>query len=173
MKKNDKQKKVTKPSDLRDSWDEYFLKIADLVSTRSTSPHRKVGAVLVRDSRVIATGYNGAPRGFPHEIDVGCPREELKKQGKIKSGERYELCTEVHAEINAIIQCAIYGVSCADSVLYCSTMPCKLCARALVNARIKEIYIREDNMGLDGRDILKQAKIPVYLSKDGDFERIV
>ncbi|MHA1304155.1 MAG: deoxycytidylate deaminase [Candidatus Heimdallarchaeaceae archaeon] len=156
----------------RDTWNEYFLKIADLVSTRATSPHRKVGAVLVRDMRIIATGYNGSPRGFPHETEIGCPREELKRQGKIKSGERYELCTEVHAEINAIIQCALYGVSCEGATLYCSTIPCKLCARALVNAKIKEVYIIEDNMGVDGRDILKQAGIPIYKAKGNGFEKI-
>jgi len=157
----------------RDSWNEYFLKIADLVSTRSTSPHRKVGAVLVKDTRIIATGYNGTPRGFPHEIDTGCPREELKRQGKIKSGERYELCSEVHAEINAIIQCALYGVSCENASLYCSTVPCKLCARALVNAKIKEVFVLEDNMGVDGRDILEKANIPVYVLEKEKFKRLV
>ncbi|MHA1687347.1 MAG: deoxycytidylate deaminase [Candidatus Heimdallarchaeaceae archaeon] len=150
----------------RPSWHEYFFKMVELVAERSTSPHRKVGAILVKDSRIIATGYNGTPVGFPHEIDTGCPREELKKKGLIKSGERYELCNEVHAEMNCIIQCAVYGVSCADSVLYCSTMPCKICARALVNARIKAVYVLSDDMGVDGRDILTTANIPIYTKED-------
>ena len=157
---------------MRASIHDYYLEMAELVSTRATSPHRKVGAVFVIDTRVIATGYNGSPRGFPHETEIGCPREELKQQGKIKSGERYELCTEVHAEINCIIQCALYGVSCEGATLYCSTIPCKLCARALVNAKIKEVYIITDDMGLDGRDVLAKAKIPVYMKKENGFEKI-
>ena len=157
---------------MRKSIHEYYLEMAELVSSRATSPHRNVGAVFVIDTRVIATGYNGSPRGFPHEKDVGCPREELKEKGEIKSGERYELCTEVHAEINCIIQCALYGVSCEGATLYCSTIPCKLCARALVNAKIKEVYFKDHFGGLDGSDILKRAGIPIYKLTDGGFEEI-
>lgn len=157
---------------MKKSIHEYYLDMAKLVSSRATSPHRNVGAVFVIDTRVIATGYNGSPRGFPHEIDVGCPREELKEKGEIKSGERYELCTEVHAEINCIIQCALYGVSCEGATLYCTTVPCKLCARALVNAKIREVYFIDHFGGLDGSDILKKAKIPVYKLTEGGFEEI-
>jgi len=159
----------------RASFHEYFLDMTKLVASRSTSPHRKVGAIFVQDNRLIATGYNGTPKGFPHEKDVGCPREELKAKGLIKSGERYELCNEVHAETNCIIQCALYGVSCENATLYCTTVPCLMCARSLINARIKAIYILEDTMGTDGREILKKAKIPVYLSQGSgeEFERLI
>ena len=146
----------------RENIHEYYIKMTDLVASRSTSPHRKVGAVLVKDSRVIATGFNGAPKGLPHETKTSCPREKLKRQGKIQSGERYELCTEVHAEINAIIQCAIYGVSCKNAILYVSTVPCMLCARAIINARISAVFIKEDTLPTNGRKILEQAKIPIY-----------
>jgi len=160
------EKNESESKHLRPSWHEYFFKMVELVSERSTSPHRKVGAILVKDTRVIATGYNGTPVGFPHEIDTGCPREELKKKGLIKSGERYELCNEVHAEMNCIIQCAVYGISCKDATLYCTTMPCKICARALVNARIKAVYVIHDDVEVNGRDILEQANIPVYIRED-------
>lgn len=157
---------------MRKSIHEYYLDMAKLVSSRSTSLHRQVGAVFVIDTRVIATGYNGSPRGFPHEIDIGCPREELKQQGKIKSGERYELCTEVHAEINCIIQCALYGVSCEGATLYCTTVPCTICARALINAKIKEVYFLEHFGGLDGSEILKKAGIPVHKLEKDEFIQI-
>ncbi len=158
---------------MRPSIHEYYLKMTELVASRATSPHRKVGAVIVHDKRVLATGYNGAPKGFPHETDVGCCREELKKKGEIKSGERYELCTEVHAEMNAIIQCALYGVSCRDATLYCSTVPCTMCARVLVNAQIRDIFVMNDDMGFDGKDFLKKGGIPVYMIIEGEVKRII
>ncbi|MGB9637618.1 MAG: deoxycytidylate deaminase, partial [Microgenomates group bacterium] len=97
-----------KTESCRPSWDDYFMQLAKLVAGRSTCLRRAVGAVLVRDKRILATGYNGAPRGMKHCLTIGCIRDELK----IPSGTRAELCRAIHAEQNAIIQCAVYGVSC-------------------------------------------------------------
>lgn len=122
----------------RPSWDEYFLEVADLVASRSTCLRRHVGAVLVSKERIIATGYNGAPRGLEHCLDMGCLREEMA----IPSGHRYELCRGVHAEQNAIINAAYYGVSTRDTVLYCTNQPCIICARILINAGITRVVHR-------------------------------
>ena len=120
---------------IRPSWDEYFLELAQLVASRSTCLRRHVGAVLVRKERIIATGYNGAPRGLGHCLEIGCLREEMD----IPSGHRYELCRGVHAEQNAIINAAYYGVSTEDTVLYCTNQPCIICARILINAGISKV----------------------------------
>lgn len=119
----------------RPPWDVYFSELARLVASRSTCKRRQVGAILVKGDRIIATGYNGAPQGLAHCLDVGCLREEME----IPSGHRYELCRGVHAEQNAIINAAIYGVSTLDSTLYCTNQPCILCARMLINAGVKRV----------------------------------
>lgn len=131
---------VEKQQELRQrpSWDQYFLQLADLVASRSTCLRRQVGAVLVRQERIIATGYNGAPRGLGHCLELGCLREEMK----IPSGHRYELCRGVHAEQNAIINAAFYGISTQDSVIYCTNQPCLICARMIINAGITKVVHR-------------------------------
>ncbi len=139
----------------RPSWDEYFLEVAKLVSKRSTCMRRKVGAVLVKDKRILATGYNGAPSGLEHCIDVGCLREKLG----IPSGERHELCRGLHAEQNALIQASLYGVGVKGASLYATNTPCIICAKMLINAGIKQIITcggYPDKMALD---FLKKAKI--------------
>ena len=115
----------------RPSKDDYFLAMARLVASRSTCLHRHVGAVLVKDGHVLSTGYNGAPRGEPHCLDVGCAKPE--------HAIRMEDCRAVHAEINAIIQAALHGVSIMGATLYCSCRPCVMCSRALKNAGIEDI----------------------------------
>lgn len=122
----------------RPSWEQYFMDIASLVSSRSTCIRRQVGAVLVRDKHVIATGYNGAPRGVSHCLEVGCLREKMN----IPSGERHEMCRGTHAEQNAIIQAALHGVSTAGSTLYCTYQPCILCAKMLINAGVEKVIFR-------------------------------
>lgn len=124
----------------RPPWDVYFSELARLVASRSTCKRRQVGAILVKGDRIIATGYNGAPQGLAHCLDVGCLREEME----IPSGHRYELCRGVHAEQNAIINAAIYGVSTLDSTLYCTNQPCILCARMLINAGVKRVVHQGD-----------------------------
>ncbi len=119
----------------RPSWDEYFISIAKLVASRSTCLRRQVGAVAVKNRRILATGYNGAPRGLPHCAEVGCIREELE----VPPGERHELCRGLHAEQNVIIQAALHGISIQGSTVYCTDHPCSLCMKMLVNAGIAEI----------------------------------
>lgn len=119
----------------RPSWDAYFMELAHVVAKRSTCLRRSVGALLVRDKHILATGYNGAPTGLPHCAEVGCLRERLG----IPSGERQELCRGLHAEQNAIIQGALHGVSVHGSTLYCTTQPCITCAKMLINAGVVRV----------------------------------
>lgn len=141
----------------RPSWDEYFLEMSKLVAKRSTCLRRSVGAVLVKDKRILATGYNGAPRGLKHCIDIGCIRQKLK----IPSGERHELCRALHAEQNALIQASLYGISLAGSTLYATNQPCVICAKMLINAGIKEVVIADGYPDKMAADFLKQAKIKI------------
>jgi len=124
---------------MRPSWDEYFMRMAYLVSTRSTCTRRKVGAVIVKDKRILATGYNGPPKGLAHCDVTGCIREDLN----VPSGERHELCRGLHAEQNAIIQAAVHGVSIRNATIYVTNHPCVVCAKMLINAEIKEIVYAE------------------------------
>ena len=119
----------------RPSYDEYFMEMANVVSKRSTCLRRKVGAILVKDKHILSTGYNGAPKGLKHCSEVGCLREELN----VSPGERHELCRGLHAEQNAIIQAAVFGISIKNSVLYCTNTPCVVCVKMLINAGVKEI----------------------------------
>jgi len=121
----------------RPDWDTYFLELAQLTSQRATCLRRKVGAVIVKNKHLLSTGYNGAPKGISHCDVTGCLREKLK----IPSGQRHELCRGLHAEQNAIIQAALYGVSLEEATLYCTTLPCSICAKMIINAGIKEIVI--------------------------------
>ncbi|MCX5706254.1 MAG: cytidine/deoxycytidylate deaminase family protein [Candidatus Omnitrophica bacterium] len=147
--------------DKRPSWDEYFLEVAHLVAKRSTCLRRSVGAVLVKDKRILATGYNGAPKGLKHCIDIGCLRQRLK----IPSGERHELCRALHAEQNALIQASLYGISVKDSTLYSTNQPCVICAKMLINAGIKEVIIAKGYPDKMAMDFFKQAKIKVKILK--------
>jgi len=154
-----KNKKI---SHKRPSWDEYFLEVAKLVSRRATCLRRQVGAVLVKDKRILATGYNGAPRGLVHCLDIGCIREKLK----IPSGERHELCRALHAEQNALIQASLYGISAKDSTLYATNQPCIICAKMLINAGIKEIVIYQGYPDKMAMDFFNEAKIKVRRVKE-------
>jgi len=121
---------------IKPSWNEYFSSLATTVATRSTCFRRNVGAVVVKDKQILTTGYNGTPTGEPH-CQV-CERERLN----IPSGERYELCNSVHAESNAIIQAAKHGVSIDGADIYVTDEPCFMCRRMIVNAGIKNVYIK-------------------------------
>ena len=144
-------------TDTRPSWDEYFMGITEMVAQRSTCLRRKVGAILVRDKRIIATGYNGAPAKVSHCFDIGCLREQ---QG-IPSGERHELCRGLHAEQNSIIQAALHGFSVEGATLYCTNMPCAICSKMLINARIEKIYYKEGYADTLSSLLLAEAKVPV------------
>lgn len=123
----------------RIDWKSYFMRMAQLAAERSTCIRRQVGAVAVRDNHVLATGYNGAPKGQTHCIDQGCLREELN----IPSGERHEICRGVHAEQNIICQAALHGVSLEGAIIYCTTQPCSICARLIVNSGIQKVIYLE------------------------------
>ena len=121
--------------DKRPSWNQYFASITRMVATRSTCLRRHVGAVLVKEKRILSTGYNGAPAGLKHCIEVGCLREEAS----IPSGTRHELCRALHAEQNAIVQAAYHGISIAGSTLYCTNKPCVICAKMLINVGAERV----------------------------------
>jgi len=133
------------------------MEITRLVAKRATCLRRQVGAVLVMDKRLLATGYNGAPSGLAHCLEVGC----LREQRQIPSGERHELCRGLHAEQNVIIQAAFHGIRIQGSTLYCTNLPCAICTKMLINAGIKDI-IHEGGYGDHlSRDMLLEAGIPV------------
>ena len=141
----------------RPSFDEYFMKIAKIVATRSTCLRRQVGAVIVKDNHILSTGYNGAPKGFRHCEEVGCIREKLG----IPKGQRHELCRGLHAEQNAIIQAAVFGVSIKGATIYTTHFPCSVCMKMLVNAEIKEIVYLNDYPDDLAKEILKESNIKV------------
>jgi len=115
------------------------MAITQMVAQRSTCLRRRVGAILVRDKRIIATGYNGAPSNVKHCLEVGC----LREQKGIPSGERHELCRGLHAEQNAIIQAALHGFSVAGATLYCTNLPCSICSKMLINIQLEKVYYKE------------------------------
>jgi len=139
----------------RPDWDEYFLDIALTVAKRATCLRRQMGAVLVKDRRILTTGYNGAPSGLPHCAETGCLRQQLG----IPSGERQELCRALHAEQNAIILAALHGVSLSGATLYCTHQPCIVCAKMLINAGVKRVVILNDYPDPLAADFLAQAGI--------------
>jgi len=139
----------------RPSWETYFMDIAELVSKRSTCIRRAVGAIIVKDKRILSTGYNGAPTGIRHCTEVGCLREELN----VPSGEKHELCRGIHAEQNAIIQAAFHGVSIKNADLFCTNLPCSICAKMLINAGIKKIYYKDGYADSMSKDMLAEAGV--------------
>lgn len=144
--------------DDRISWDEYFMQMAELTAKRSTCLRRQVGAVIVKDTRIIATGYNGAPKGLKHCAQLGgCLREKLH----VPSGERHELCRALHAEQNAIIQAATLGQSIEGGTIYVTHHPCSICAKMILNAGLERIVIREGYPDTLAKEILSEADLEV------------
>ena len=141
----------------RPSWDEYFLRIAHEVAGRSTCLRRKVGAVLVRDKRILTTGYNGAPRGILHCEERGCLREELG----VPSGERHELCRGLHAEMNALIQAAVHGVGVEGGAIYCTNQPCSLCTKMLINAGVRRVVISDAYPDKLAAELAREARMEI------------
>ena len=139
----------------RPSWDEYFLEMARVIASRSTCLRRSVGALLARDRRILSSGYNGAPSNLPHCEEVGCLREQLG----IASGERQELCRGLHAEQNAVIQGALHGVNVRGSTLYCTTQPCVICAKMLINAGVERVVYQGDYADRLSLELLEQAGV--------------
>ncbi len=148
---------MTRVKGKRKGWDEYFIAIARLVAERSTCLRRKVGAVLVRDKRILCTGYNGAPHGLAHCDKTGCLREKLG----IPAGERIEICRGIHAEQNTLVQAAAFGISVAGATLYCTHAPCVTCAKMLINAGIQEFVIADDYPDEFARRFLQEAGVKI------------
>lgn len=146
--------------DKRPSWDEYFMEMAVLTAKRSTCLRRNVGAVIVKDKHIIATGYNGAPRGIAHCAERGgCIRERLG----VPSGERHELCMALHAEQNAIIQAATLGQSIEGATIYVTHQPCVICAKMIINAGIRRIVVKEGYPDKLSVDILAEAGLKIVM----------
>jgi dCMP deaminase len=163
-----KSSSAVKGKNPRPSWDEYFMGIAELAATRSTCLRRQVGAVIVKDKKILATGYNGAPSGLKHCLDIGCLREKMG----IPSGERHELCRATHAEQNAIVQAAMFGVSIQGGSIYSTTHPCILCTKLIINAGIKKIVIKDSYPDPMSREMLKEAKVEIRLYRKNKESQI-
>lgn len=136
--------------------DKYFMDIAFKVAERGTCLRRRVGAIAVKDKRILATGYNGAPSGLSHCAETGCVREKLA----VPSGERHELCRAVHAEQNVIVQAARHGISLEGASLYCTTFPCSICTKMLINCGIREIFYVAGYRDALSEQLLQEAGIP-------------
>ena len=148
----------------RPGWDEYFMEMAELTAKRSTCLRRQVGAVIVQEKHIIATGYNGAPRGLEHcsQREGGCLRQQLG----IPSGERHELCRALHAEQNAIIQAATLAQSIEGATIYVTNQPCSICAKMIINAGIRRIVVRDGYPDKMAQEMLKEANLAVEILKN-------
>jgi len=150
----------------RPTWDTYFMNIAHVVASRATCLKRQVGALIVKDEQILATGYNGAPRGMKHGTEVGCLRDQLD----VPSGTHHELCRGLHAEQNAIIQAARSGVNVEGGTLYCTYMPCVICSKMIINSGIKRIVFNgyyPDELAVQ---MLNESKIDVSLYEESYIE---
>lgn len=145
--------------DERPSWDSYFMKIAEDVATRSTCIRRQVGAVIVKDKRILTTGYNGVPSGISHCNEHNCLRTKLN----VPSGERAELCRGLHAEQNAIIQAAYYGISVKEAKIYVTHKPCSICTKMLINSGIKDFIYRNTYPDTLADEMVLEAKIRIAI----------
>jgi dCMP deaminase len=139
----------------RPSWDEYFIKMAYLVAERSTCLRHHVGAVIVRNNHVVSTGYNGAAAGVKDCTELGCLRDQMG----IASGTRHEICRAIHAEQNAIIQAALHGKTTEGGTLYCTHSPCVICAKMLVNAKIKKVIVVKYYPDKSYEELFKEAGV--------------
>jgi len=139
----------------RADWDSYFFEITKLVAKRSTCLRRSVGAILVKNKRILATGYNGAPSGLEHCIDIGCLRQKLN----IPSGEKQEICRGTHAEQNALMQAAKFGISVEGATAYVTHQPCITCTKLLINAGIVEVKYLNDYPDKLARQMFAEANV--------------
>ncbi|MBW2452630.1 MAG: cytidine/deoxycytidylate deaminase family protein [Deltaproteobacteria bacterium] len=141
----------------RPSWNDYFMDITQLVSRRSTCLRRQVGALMIKEKHILATGYNGTPSGIRHCAETGCLREQMN----VPSGERHELCRGLHAEQNAIIQAARHGINLSGATLYCTNSPCIICTKMLINAGIRDVVYLDGYPDQLSLDMLEEAGIKV------------
>lgn len=150
----EKKEAEDKTSVSRITLDQYFSKIATVVAERSTCRRNQIGAVVAKDKQIISTGYNGAPSGFEHCLDVGCRRDELG----IESGTRHEECIGVHAEQNALLQA---GKNAKGATLYVNAYPCKICAKMIINAQIERVVVSGEYSDTEGIEFLQHVGITV------------
>ncbi|MEA3494313.1 MAG: dCMP deaminase family protein [Candidatus Margulisiibacteriota bacterium] len=141
----------------RPKWNDYFMKITENVAERATCVKRKVGAIIVKDNRILSTGYNGAPKGFDHCTEATC----IRKQMNVPSGQRHELCRGLHAEQNAIIQAAVHGVSIDGSIMYCNYQPCVICVKMIINAGITKLVYAGGYPDELAEEMLKESNLQV------------
>ncbi len=142
---------------IRPAWDDYFMKITRDVSLRATCVKRTVGAIIVKDNRILSTGYNGTPKGFEHCTEQSC----IRKQMNLPSGQRHELCRGLHAEQNAIIQAAWHGVKIEGGTMYCNYQPCVICVKMMINAGIVKLVYAGSYPDELAEQMLKQSKLVV------------
>jgi len=151
----------------RPSWDAYFMQIAQLVKTRATCPRRSVGAVIVRDKRILSTGYNGAPRGLPH-----CPEgggEHDWPLGCLRAG---HCIRALHAEQNALLQAAMMGIACQDSTMYVTCQPCNNCAKMIINAGIVRVIYEGEYPDEFSKELFRDSKMDVLRFSDNRLEKV-
>jgi dCMP deaminase len=153
--------------DSRPSWDTYFMQIAHLVATRATCPRRSVGALLVRDKRILATGYNGAPRGLPH-CPEGGPTNDWPA-GCMRAG---HCIRSLHAEQNALLQAAQMGVRCEGSTIYVTCQPCNSCAKMLINAGVVRVIYEGDYPDEFSKELFREAQMEVFVYREGALEKL-
>lgn len=141
----------------RPSWDQYFMEITQVVAKRSTCQRRQVGALLVKEKRILSSGYNGAPSNLPHCSETGCLRQQLN----IPSGERHELCRGLHAEQNSIVHAAMHGITIKDATIYITNQPCVVCAKMIINGGIKRVVFLEGYPDKLSEEMLNQASVDI------------
>ncbi len=154
-KKSTKKLTNKKEKYIRPSWDEYFMKLASLVAERSTCLRHHVGAIIVKNKRVLTTGYNGAVRNMPDCLEIGCLKDKLK----ISSGMGHDVCIAIHSEQNAIIQAGVHGINIDGGTMYCTHTPCMICTRMIINAGIKEVVSYQDYTDKNARSYLRKAGV--------------
>ncbi len=147
------------------TWDEYFMKLADVIKERADCLRRQVGCLLVKDYRIITTGYNGTPHKIKNCTEGGCERCLLRHQGKLRFDEKEESCICIHAEQNAIIQAAYLGISTKEATLYSTTNPCSTCAKMLINAGVVRVVCRLEHHDKNGIELLKQAGVKIEIAR--------
>lgn len=155
----------------RPSWQQYFMEMALLAAKRSTCLRRQVGAILVKDNQILSSGYNGSPKGISHCAEIGC----LREQQNVPSGQNHELCRGVHAEQNAIIQAGLNGSSTRDAVIYCTHQPCSICARLLINAEIKTVYVAHTYPDKLAEQLFREAGTELihFDTESGNMKRLI
>ncbi len=149
---------------MRPNWDKYFMEITELVATRSTCIRRQVGALVVKEKQILATGYNGVPAGIVHCLERGCIREKLN----IPSGERQELCRGIHAEQNCIVQAAKHGTSLKEGTIYITNQPCITCSKLIINVGINRIVYKNPYPDKLALEMLEEAGVEVCIYEEAN-----